>query len=123
MSDPKQLYKEVANKRGEFNSKWVLKSWEDEAFRREFLADPKKMLEREIGQKIPEGIQVQALEETGNKIYFVIPQKPALPATDGVLSEAALAQVAAGLGIVFRASYTTYGTGAQTQPAVFLVWF
>jgi len=123
MSDPTQLYEEVVNKRGEFNCRWILKSWEDEAFRREFLADPKKALEKEIGQKIPEGIQIHALEETDNRIYFVIPQKPALPAAEGVLSEEALAQVAAGLGFIFKASTTTYGSGGQTQPAVFLVWF
>jgi len=54
---------------------------------------------------------------------FAIPRKPALQATDGVLSEEPLAQVAAGLGIIYRANDTLYGTGAQTQPAVFLVLF
>jgi hypothetical protein len=123
MNEPTQLYQEALNKRDELNSRLVLKSWQDPAFHEKFLANPARTLGEETGQVIPAGINIHALAETGNKIYIVIPKKPALPKTEEALTEEALSQIAAGFGIVYKAGYTTYGTGSQAQPPVFLVWF
>ena len=124
MSDFGQLYQEAAKKRGEFESRLVLKSWEDDAFRKEFIANPKKMLEKELGQPVPENVEIRALEETGNRIYFIIPQKPAAPTTQEALTEEALSEIAAGLTFVYQGeSYTYKGGVTYAEPAKFLVWF
>jgi len=124
MSDFGQLYREAAKKRGEFESRLVLKSWEDDAFRREFIANPKKMLGKELGQPVPENVEIHALEETGNKIYFIIPQKPAAPKAQEALTEEALSQIAAGLTIVYQGPSSTYKGGVTyAEPAKFLIWF
>jgi len=97
MNEVEKIYKKATATRDEFESRLILKAWENEDFRKEFLANPKKVLEQETGQKVPEGIEVCALEETGNKIYFVMPRKPVHATGDVVLGEEALAQVSAGV--------------------------
>jgi hypothetical protein len=135
MSDSKLLYEKAIKKRDEFVASFVMKSWKDEAFRKDFLADPKKVLEKEVGHKLPEGVKICALEETGEKIYFVIPQKPELPATDESLSDEGLAKVAAGLSVLYEApgsKYTVTGKDDQgtvtsskveTTAAKFIIWW
>jgi len=56
--------------------KIVAKCWEDEAFKKQLMADPAKILKAE-GLKIPEGISITVLQEKENEILFVIPKKPA----------------------------------------------
>jgi hypothetical protein len=124
MGNNTELYQEAVQKRIDFNARLVLKSWEDKSFRDEFLADPRKTLEKELGQKIPEKVEIHVIEETRNTACFVIPQKPVQPATDGMLTEEALAAVAAGTGILYKGESTTFVKGtAVKSPAVFLVWF
>jgi len=119
MSELGRIYQEAAKKRDEFESKLILKAWENGDFRKEMLADPKKVLERETGQKIPESVEISTLEETGNKIYFVIPRKPVKVTADGVLSDEALQQVAAG-AIRVLGKLPTTTDGPETK---FLIWF
>ncbi len=55
----------------------VTKSWKDEAFKKQFLANPRKVLQKEAGFEIPEGVTPEILEETSKKLFFVLPPKPA----------------------------------------------
>jgi len=119
MSELGKIYQEAAKKRDEFESRLILKAWENEDFRNELLANPRKVLERETGQKVPESIQISALEETGNKIYFVIPPKPVKVTADGVLSDEALQQVAAG-AVRVVGTFPKMTDGLETK---FLIWF
>jgi len=88
-------------------SRLIVKSWENDEFRMAFLADPKKMLEKELGQKIPDDLQIQVLEETGNKVYFTIPPKPQPATATGALSDEALQPVTGGLGFLVKPSEVT----------------
>ena len=60
-------------KRGEF----VKKLWEDKALLEEFKNNPKSIMEREMGIKVPDDMDVKVLEEEAGKHYFVVPQNPA----------------------------------------------
>ena len=124
MTELNKIYQEATAKRDDLESKLILRAWENDDFRKEFLGNPKKVFEQETGQKVPESVEIKALEETGNKIYFVIPRKPAMQATEGELTEAALGNVSAGLNFIYKDPVTTFQDGAVKQePAKFLLWF
>ncbi len=55
----------------------VTKAWKDEAFKKQFVANPRKVIQKEAGYEIPEGVTPEILEETSKKIFFILPPKPA----------------------------------------------
>ena len=68
---------------------------EDEDFRQGLLDDPKGTLEQELGGRLPEGVEVTAVEETADTIYLVLPS--ASPVGEGAeLSDQELEEVAGG---------------------------
>ena len=78
----------------------VQRAWKDDAFRTEFLDDPKATIEKYSGQKIPDQFKVIALAEDDKTIHFVIPAKPA---NTDQLSDEDLEKVAGGLDVVSAA--------------------
>lgn len=68
----------------------VAKAWTDDAFKARLVADPAGTLAAE-GVPVPDGMTLAVLEDTDTLRHIVIPAKP-----DGVLSDAALDDVAAG---------------------------
>jgi hypothetical protein len=81
--------------RTEMERSIVQRSLEDDAFRQRLLADPKAAVEDELGTRLPEGVRVEAVEETADTIYLVLPSVS--PAGDtGELSEQQLESVAGG---------------------------
>ena len=52
------------------------KAMQDEAFKQSLLAEPKAILSEELGQAIPENVQVTVVEETVDTRYLVIPPQP-----------------------------------------------
>ena len=54
----------------------IEKAVEDEAFRQEFIANPKDVLQRELGKQLPESVNVKVLQEDGDNLYIVIPGAP-----------------------------------------------
>lgn len=77
----------------------VAKSWLDESFKEELISDPKGVIARELGTEIPEGIEIQVIEETPTTYYLSIPVKPAI-GVEGELSDEELEAVAGGKGII-----------------------
>jgi hypothetical protein len=59
--------------RAEIERTLVRRSVEDEDFRRRLLDEPKAAVERELGTRLPEGVEVRVLEETADAIYLVLP--------------------------------------------------
>lgn len=55
----------------------IQKAWEDAEFKKQLLANPKSAVKDAFGIEIPDTIEVEAVEETANKYYLVIPQSPA----------------------------------------------
>lgn len=84
--------------RRELEAKIVARAWEDEDFRRRFLANPKAMFEEYLGTKLPENLVMTAHEEDTNSLHFVIPAKPTVDLEE--LSDEDLERVAGGVEIV-----------------------
>ncbi|WP_338552984.1 NHLP leader peptide family RiPP precursor [Paenibacillus sp. KS-LC4] len=55
----------------------IQKAWEDEAFKKQLLADPRAAIKEAFQVEIPEDIEVNAVEEQTNSYYLVIPISPA----------------------------------------------
>ncbi len=81
--------------RKNLESKLIEKAWKDEGFKNELVNNTKKVIEREIGKKIPEGLSITVLEETTNEVYLVLPKNPAGAGDE--LDESALDAVSGGV--------------------------
>lgn len=86
-----------AKSRKAIESRLVVRAWKDEAFKKQLIADPKKAIASELGVDAAKAlgkIEIQAIEETPTKLYFII---PANPLSDGdKISDAELEDVAGG---------------------------
>jgi len=63
--------------------------WQDPDFRERLLADPRAVIAEVRGEALPEGLEVEIIENSPNKVYLVV------PAAD--LTDADMDAVAAGL--------------------------
>jgi hypothetical protein len=82
-------------KRAEIERTLVQRSMEDESFRRRLLEDPKGAVEQEFGSRLPESVEVRAVEESAQTIYLVLPS--ATPLGQGEeISDQDLEEVAGG---------------------------
>jgi hypothetical protein len=59
--------------RAEIERRLIERSLEDESLRQRLLSDPKAAVEQELGTRLPEDVQVRAVEETADTIYLVLP--------------------------------------------------
>ena len=84
--------------RSEIERTIVQRSMEDEDFRQRLLEDPRAAVEREMGRRLPEGVQVRVVEESADTIYLVLPSASALGDQGGELSDQELEAVAGGVG-------------------------
>lgn len=69
--------------------KLVAKAWEDDAFKAEFLADPRKVF-KDYGIDVPDGVNINIAEDTPDTVNFILPLGPA----DGELEDSELESVA-----------------------------
>ena len=65
--------------------KIIAKCWEDDAFKKELMANPNAVLKAE-GVTVPDGITVNVVEDTEQVRSLVIPLKPQVMVTDGSLA-------------------------------------
>ena len=91
----------MALSRSEMEALIVQRAWKDDAFRDEFVADPKATIEKYSGQKLPAELKIVALAEDDKTIHFVIPPKPA---NADELSDEDLEKVAGGIDFIVPAS-------------------
>ena len=82
--------------RAEMERQLIERSLQDDDFRRRLLADPRAAVEQELGSRLPESIQVRAVEETADTIYLVLPGQSVGAETGGELSDQDLEAVAGG---------------------------
>jgi hypothetical protein len=81
--------------RAEVERRLVERSLQDESLRQRLLADPKAAVEEELGTRLPDEVQVIAVEETADTIYLVLPSSSPLGGV-GELSDEELQTVAGG---------------------------
>ena len=82
--------------RQEIERRLIEKSMEDEDFRQRLLEDPKGAMEQELGSRLPEEVRVEAVEETPDTIYLVLPSTSVAGSEGGELSDQELESVAGG---------------------------
>jgi hypothetical protein len=68
----------------------------DKSFRQRLMEDPKGAVEQELGRRLPEEVQVRAVEEAQDTIYLVLPSTPMAGRVGGALSNQQLESVAGG---------------------------
>jgi hypothetical protein len=81
--------------RAEIEGRLIQRSLEDDAFRRRLLEDTRAAMEEELGTRLPEGVEVRAVEEMADTIYLVLPNASAAGET-AELSDQELEAVAGG---------------------------
>ena len=62
--------------RKEFEAELITKAWKDAVFKQELLSNPKAVYARELGQQLPENLQVQVMEEDDRHLYLALPKSP-----------------------------------------------
>ena len=62
--------------RATINTEVARAAWNDDAFRRSLVADPKAVIAKRLGQPLPAGITVTVHEESPTHFHLVIPAKP-----------------------------------------------
>jgi hypothetical protein len=92
----KQALSEGLAKRSEFERSLIEKAWEDEVFRQELLTNPQAVYLKETGHEIPEGFEIEIINETPGTIKMVLPQNPVPAELEDELSDEALEAVAGG---------------------------
>ncbi|HEX5848686.1 MAG TPA: NHLP leader peptide family RiPP precursor [Rubrobacter sp.] len=101
--------------RQETERRLIQRSLEDDVFRQQLLTDPRAIIERELGTRLPEGVRVEAVEETQDTIYLVLPS--ASPPGEGAeLSDRELEAVAGGGWSQDTVNDGTCAAGATCQP-------
>ena len=89
----------------------IEKCWKDAGFKTEVVKDPKGMLERHIGQKLPTDLKIFIHEEDANTLHFSLPPAPSNMAE---LSDEELEKVAGGTELVFVVAVGTPGVVTAT---------
>lgn len=56
-------------------AKIVAKAWADEDYKQRLLDDPAAVLRAE-GMTLPEGVEINVVEATAKKAWFVLPMQP-----------------------------------------------
>ena len=62
--------------------------WKDDAVKQRFMADPKPVL-AEHGMPVPDGMDVNVVENTDNTVHITLPMRPSGDLSDDELGNAA----------------------------------
>jgi len=101
--------------RVQLESALVQKCWKEPEFRKQVVGDPKGMLEKHLGRKLPEQVKIFIYEEDANTLHFSIP--PA-PSNFAELSDEDLEKVAGGTDFAVGAILGTLAVATGIGGAV-----
>lgn len=112
--------------RQDIEAQIITKTWKDEAYKQELLANPKVLIEQAFGVEFDQEVTVQVLEENPTSLHFVLPMSPMqianrLSEITNELSEEELEEIAGGVkGAHRRHRAKGFGIGLGSN---FLVGF
>jgi Nitrile hydratase, alpha chain len=66
----------VMKSRQDLESQLIVRTLKDAAFKQALLANPTEVVDRELGNSLANGTEIQILEETPSTLYFVLPSNP-----------------------------------------------
>jgi hypothetical protein len=92
--------------RRDLETRLIERAWKDPVFRNDVVKDPKGMLEKHTGQKLPEHVQIIVHEEDANTLHFSIPPPPS---NLNELSDEDLERVAGGTDLIGTLIAATIG--------------
>jgi hypothetical protein len=72
---PKIMEAQAATRR-DLETALIEKCWKDPDFKKQVMSDPKGMLERHTGRKLPTQIKIFIHQEDANTLHFSIPPAP-----------------------------------------------
>jgi hypothetical protein len=84
--------------RRDIEAKIVALAWQDDDFRRKFVADPKGQFEERLRIKLPPSLTMTVHEEAEDSLHFVIPAKPRSNVAE--LSDEDLEKIAGGTDVL-----------------------
>ena len=84
---------ETVESRGQLQDVISKNAAEDSSYRESLIANPRGILEKHLGQELPEWMNVKIVEETADTVYLVAPHVPSEE-----LSDEDLEMVAGGKG-------------------------
>ena len=53
----------------------IAKAWSDDTFKSELIKNPRSLMS-DMGINVPEGVDIQIVEDTPQKVHLVIPSRP-----------------------------------------------
>lgn len=84
-----------------FKADIVRRAVQDAAFRAALLADPKGMIERSLGQPLPDSLAIEVMQESTETMYLVLPLAVAEAEETAIgdfsLTDTTLEQIAGGV--------------------------
>jgi hypothetical protein len=87
----------------------IRKCWKDPAFQKAIVSDPRGVIEKQLGQKLPPNLKIVIYEEDANTLHFSLP--PA-PTNVSELSEEDLERVSGGTDLFAATLFLTAVTVA-----------
>jgi len=122
MAFPKGEFERVMRERNAFEDKLLVKAWDDEKFKKQLLADPSGVIQKQTGQEFPEDCKYEVIQEAANTFELVLPHKPRAVQASEELSDMALEHVAGGAVVVAggRTWNFVIGTTSKTDHAYFV---
>lgn len=97
--------------RGEMQDLLMKFSLQDPKYRDKLINDPEDVVEKQFGYDVPEGVKVEAIQETADTVYVVVPH---VPEEGEELEDADLEKVAGGF-LDKNAECTVVGGAINTQ--------
>ncbi len=97
--------------RKDLETRLIEKAWKDPEFKREVVKDPKGMLEKQLGRKLPLELKIIIHEEDPHTLHFTLP--PA-PSNVSELSDDELERVSGGTEIIIMATVLAASITAGT---------
>ncbi len=89
--------KEALKKRKEFEAGIIAKALENPDFRKELLENPKAVVEREAGKKLPDEVKIKIIEEEPATVIIAVPSMPDTLKNNDEISAELLDKISGGL--------------------------